>query len=145
MDIAIRAYAEADFNAVASIWFKGWESTGVVLARPVTLAQLRERFPQELARGWAVYVATMGAETIGFLSLHGGTVEQLFVEPRHQGRGVGKRLLDFAKKQLPDGFTLITAVESRAGRFYEREGLTRGETMLHPEHGHKIVRYDWQP
>ncbi len=145
MDAAIRAYAEGDFDAVTSLWLRSWESTGVVLAKPATLAQLRERFPQDLARGWAVHVATLGPDVIGFLALRGDTVEQLFIEPSKQGRGVGKRLLDFAKSEKPNGFTLITAVESRAGRFYEREGLKRGEMTIDPKHGHQIVRYDWRP
>jgi hypothetical protein len=54
-------------------------------------------------------------------------------------------MLDFAKNQLPTGFHLTAAIESRAPRFYEREGLERGEVATHARFGHQIVRYSWQP
>jgi GNAT superfamily N-acetyltransferase len=72
-------------------------------------------------------------------------LEQLFVAPGAQNNGIGKRLLDFAKAKLPGGFHLTTALASRAGRFYEREGLIRGETSVNPRFGHAEVRFDWVP
>ncbi|HWE06229.1 MAG TPA: GNAT family N-acetyltransferase [Rhizomicrobium sp.] len=143
MEIAIRSYADSDSDAVTSIWLSSWQSTGV--PAPVTLSELRERWPQELAKGWVVHVATVGPDVVGFLALHEDKTEQLFVAPGMQGQGIGKRLLDFAKAARPNGFHLTTALESRAGRFYEREGLTRGETTAHARFGHPIVRYDWRP
>lgn len=143
MEISIRSYADSDFDAVSSIWLRSWQSTGV--PAPVTLNELRERWPQELAKGWVIHVATAGPEIVGFLALREDKLEQLFVAPGAQGKGVGKHLLDFAKAARPNGFHLTTALESAAGRFYEREGLTRGETTAHARFGHPIVRYDWRP
>lgn len=141
----IRPYRESDLGAVAALWLASWKSTGVDLDQPVTVADLRNRFPEEVAQGWTVYVATDGAAILGFLSLSEHTLEQLFVAPEHQSRGIGKTLLDFVKTQFPGGFDLITAIESRAPEFYEREGLIRREESLHPVHGHRIVRYEWVP
>ncbi|HWU27231.1 MAG TPA: GNAT family N-acetyltransferase [Rhizomicrobium sp.] len=143
MDICIRPYSEADFDVVTSIWLKSWQSTGV--AAPVTLDELRQRWPQELAKGWAVHVAAIGPDVTGFIALHGNELEQLFIAPEHQGNGIGKQMLDFAKAQRPGGLHLTTALQSRAGRFYEREGLTRGATGVNRRFGHAIVHYDWRP
>ena len=66
MEISIRPYMDSDFDAVTSIWFSSWQSTGV--HAPVTLSELRERWPQELAKGWTVHVATAGPDVIGFLA-----------------------------------------------------------------------------
>ena len=90
-------------------------------------------------------MATAGPDVVAFIALHGDKLEQLFVAPGMQGNGVGKELLDLAKVARPNGFHLTTAAESGAGRFYEREGLTRGETKTHARFGHPIVRYDWRP
>ena len=87
----------------------------------------------------------MGSQIAGFIALHDDQLAQLFVAPSAQNRGVGKILLDFAKAQRPRGFHLDTAAESGAVRFYEREGLIRGELTTHPRFGHAIVRYDWPP
>lgn len=136
----IRPYRDEDFETVTSIWHASWESTGV--PSPVTLDDLQARLPGDL-KVWKVYVATIGEEITGFIAFHDGHLHQLFIAPSHQNRGIGKKLLDFAKEKMPNGFSLTTALESAAGRFYEREGLKRGEISTH-RFGHKIVRYDWR-
>jgi GNAT superfamily N-acetyltransferase len=141
IDIAIRPYADDDFDAVTSLWLRSWRSAGV--PGRVTLEELRERWPDELADGWIVHVATADQTILGFLAYREDTLEQLFIAPASQGRGIGKQLLDFAKAQMPGGFRLHTAAQSRAGRFYEREGLLRGKTSTHRRHGHRIVHYSW--
>lgn len=142
-EMEIRPYREPDFDAVTAIWLTSWQSTGV--DAPVTLAELRERWPQELAKGWTVHVAAMGEEIVGFMGHKPGTLEQLFIAPAHQSQGIGKHLLDFAKQQMPRGFTLQTALKSRAPAFYDREGLERGEKSIHPRFGHEVVTYHWRP
>ena len=145
MDVAIRPYTEADFDAVTSLWLDSWKSSGIEVAQTTTLSTLRERLPREIAHGWAVHVAT-APDVVGFLGLHENEVEQLFVSPAMQGNGIGRRLLDFAKAQKPAGFSLHTAVECEAAwRFYEREGLKRGGTFIHPRLHHQVVQYDWDP
>ena len=142
-DLSVRRYTDQDSGAVTSIWLESWQSTGV--AAPVTLDDLRARWPQELSKGWIVHVAALGAEIIGLVAWHENTLEQLFIAPDYQCQGIGKQLLDFAKAQMPDGFRLHTAAQSRAGRFYEREGLHREGTTTHPKLGHPIVDYAWTP
>jgi GNAT superfamily N-acetyltransferase len=143
MKISIRPYTESDFEDVTSIWRSSWQSTGI--PAPITLDDLRERWPQELAKGWIVHVAVAADRVVGFVAVHGDKLEQLFVVPDRQCCGIGKQLLDFAKKQMPTGFHLTTALESRAPRFYEREGLLRGDQSTHEKLGHQIVRYEWPP
>jgi GNAT superfamily N-acetyltransferase len=146
MEIAIRPYGEADFEAVTKVWFTSWESDGIGLPQPSLQAELRERLPREIAGGWFVYVAMTDTDIVGFLALQEDRLQQLFVAPSVQGRGIGKQLVDFVKAQRPGGFYLTTTpTEGRATRFYEREGLERGEISLHPRFGHEIVRYDWRP
>jgi GNAT superfamily N-acetyltransferase len=139
--IVIASYEKEEFDAVTAIWFDGANSMGV--AMPVTLADLRERWPKEIAAGWKVYVACDGDTPVAFMALNPGKVDQLFVRSAYQGQGIGRRLLDMAKKQMPDGFYLTTAIAGRAHDFYQREGLVRGEISRH-RFGHEIVRYDWR-
>ena len=101
----------------------------------------------EIARGWAVDVATVSSDVIGFLALHDDKLEQLFIAPSAQGKGVGKALLDFAKREKPDGFWLTTSVEnSGSNRFYAREGMIHTRMEPHPRFPENIVRiYEWKP
>jgi putative acetyltransferase len=142
MTILLQPYTDTHFHAVTEIWLESWRSTGI--SSPVTLDELRERWPNELSKGWVVTVATQGLDIVGFMAIHGGQIEQLFIAPEHQSQGIGKRLLDHAKKQIPEGFHLTTALCSRAGQFYEREGLTPGLETTHPRFGHRVIEYWWR-
>ncbi len=143
MVVSIRPYRESDFDAVTLIWRDGHESTGVGVSS--TLEHLRERWALQRSAGCYATVAEDDGVAAGFITYEDTEVKQLYVSPAHQGRGIGKRLLDFAKREMPTGFRLHTAIESRAPKFYEREGLVRGETGRHPRYGNRIVYFTWTP
>ncbi|EIZ78430.1 hypothetical protein WSK_2993 [Novosphingobium sp. Rr 2-17] len=138
----IRPYRDPDLDAVTAIWLDSWRSTGI--SSPVTLEDLRERWPNELAKGWVVNVALRGPDMAGFIATHGNCIEQLFIAPAFQGQRIGKQLLDHAKLQMPAGFHLTTARNGRAGKFYQREGLTPGVETIHPRYGHRVIEYRWR-
>lgn len=144
MEIAVRPYDVADEAAVAAVWGDGWKSTDVS-ADGIDPAKLRGELRQHVTAGWSLYVAVADGRVVGYLAICGDILERLFVSPAMQSQGIGKRLLDFVKAQLPRGFWLTTAVESRAPKFYEREGLVRGATAPDIRWGHLQVRYDWRP
>ncbi len=112
MELTIRPYAEADFDAVTTVWFASWASTEVGLPNPAIRAELRERLPHEIAGDWTVYVAMAGTDIVGFLALQERRFQQLFVAPTMQSRCVGKQLLDFVKAK----WTLLTKVETSCDR-----------------------------
>lgn len=143
MAVSIRRYRESDFDAVTLIWRDGQESTGVGVLS--TLEHLCERWALQRAAGCYAHVAENEGVAVGFITYEDAEVKQLYVAPAHQGQGIGKMLLDFAKREMPMGFRLHTAIESRAPKFYEREGLVPGETGRHPRYGHRIVYFTWMP
>ncbi len=144
--IAIRPYRDQDRATAARIWYAGWHSTGLAFAQQTSEAELFERIGRELALGWSVFLAWDDERPVGFLALRiaARCLDQLFLPPDRHGTGIGTALLDFAKEQLPDGFWLRTSVDNRrACRFYEREGMIRGEEQTHPTLGHLTVIYRW--
>lgn len=106
---------------------------------------MEARIVRELASGWSVHLADDDAGCpVGFLALkpQSRCLDQIFVAPAAQRRGVGQALLDFAKQRMPEGFWLRMAVDNRAAcRFYQRCGFRRGETAAHPTLGHPTVIY----
>ena len=72
-------------------------------------------------------------------------VDQLYVAPGEQGRGLGSRLLHRAKEEAPAGLSLWTFERNgRARKFYERHGFvevrrTRGEN----EEREPDILYRW--
>ena len=91
-----------------------------------------------------VYIAEVGAEPAGSVSVGGGFLRTLYVRPPFQASGVGSALHDFALERLAAFGTrtarLWTLEENwNARRFYERRGwaLTE-ETRVVPFPPHPI-------
>ena len=148
--IDIRRYRDEDRAATAHLWLASWRSTGLGVALEPAEADLYalnyQRIANELAAGWLVHLAWDDDRLVGFLALkpETGCLDQLFILPAAQGKGIGRALLDFGKDRLPNGIWLRTAVDNtRACRFYEHNGFRRGEVATHPVLGHLTVIYRW--
>ena len=93
--------------------------------------EMYESYLSEEGKGW---LCEDGGRVVGFsvASSKDNSIWALFVAPTHEGRGVGKRLLRLACEWLfgrgAGAVTLSTAGQTRADRFYERQGWRRGET-----------------
>jgi GNAT superfamily N-acetyltransferase len=142
-------YREArreDFDAIARVWHESaLYALGAVMEIP-SAGALRSRIDGELASGWALTVAVRRGEIVGFLALKPevAVLDQLFVLPSAQGRGIGGALLDHAKRTMPGGFRLRTAAANeKACRFYVRSGLALIEEGIHPRNGHAVRHYGW--
>lgn len=71
-----------------------------------------------------VWVAEQGERVLGYLRLAAGWLEDLYVRPDVQRRGVGGDLLGLARARRPDGFSLwVFESNHPARRFYRRHGL----------------------
>ena len=84
---------------------------------------------------------------VGVLATSPGWVDQLYVLPGHQGRGVGTALLEHAKAAGDGDLQLWTfARNARARAFYERAGFVAEEQTNgsgNEEH-EPDVRYRWR-
>jgi GNAT superfamily N-acetyltransferase len=111
----------------------------------VTLAS----YPQMLAdhgRGW---IGEENGRVVGFavIDLRHANVWALFVDPAHEGRGIGRALHDamvdwfFAPGR--ERLWLTTEPASRAQRFYERAGWRHTEQLTNGEARYELSRVDW--
>lgn len=145
--ILLRPAGAADRAAIARIWHASAGHGGAPnLPSP---AFLRERVEAALGTLWPeVTVAEAAGEIVAFLALAParGVLEEIFVQPDRIGQGLGRRLLDLAKRRMPGGFTLYTWAQNAPARaFYERAGLVLTQEGRHPERGHPVVHYAWTP
>ncbi len=120
-----------------------------VLSNPARItAQMYADYLEALGRGW---VALVDDEIIGFACADrtDGSIWALFVDPAHEGRGAGKRLLRLAVDWLFEiGFDEVrlgTAADTRADRFYAAQGWTREGMKDDIEVGFRLRRGDWRP
>lgn len=111
-----------------------------------SVSQLRDRIDDELSAGWDLYIATRSSRVVGMLAIEprDAVLDQIFVLPREQRSGVGTRLLNAAKREMPQGFTLrIASANRRAARFYERSGLSHTGVGSHPVTGAPVQYLVW--
>ena len=95
-----------------------------------------------------VWVAEVDGRPFGYLALTGSRLDQLYVAPDHQGRGVGSQLLDKAKALSPAGLQLHTFQRNRRARaFYEARGFvaTSFSDGADNEEQEPDVFYEWCP
>jgi putative acetyltransferase len=79
-------------------------------------------------------VAEDETAVVGFIAVAGTHLDQLFVDPDHQKRGIGARLLAAALQRTPAVLTLDVFEENRVGRrFYERYGFREEKRFWNEE------------
>jgi ribosomal protein S18 acetylase RimI-like enzyme len=144
---SIRTARPDEYDEVARVWMNSWASTGIERASNFLLAKLRARVPLEVEKGWSLFVADDGGVLAAMLALHLPKLylDQLFVAPEYQGDGLGRRLLDFTRQQLPDEIHLRCVRENeKAWRWYEREGFAFEKEEVEPMTGFVMKYYRWK-
>ena len=123
-DVSLRPATADDLAAIAEVHLAARHGAGPAFPRPV--------HTDDEARAWVagwdltaydVWVATDGAEVIGYARCTPTWLDDLYVRPQHQGRGVGAALFDVVTSLRPDGFCLwVFESNTPARAFYRSRG-----------------------
>jgi GNAT superfamily N-acetyltransferase len=143
----IRPARPDEHPEIARVWMNSWASTGLEDASNFLLAKLRARIPMEIEDGWSLFVADHGGAIAAMLALHlpKRYLDQLFVAPEYQGRDLGRHLLAFTRRLLPDEIELRCVRENeKAWRWYEREGFIFEQQKVEPMTGFVMKYYRWR-
>lgn len=117
-----------DVGSIATIWHAGW-ADGHAGHVPAALAD--HRSPADLARlaeerVETTTVAIVDGTVVGFVTVHGDEVEQVYVAHSARGTGVVTALLDAGEAAIartyPSAWLAVVAGNTRARRCYERHG-----------------------
>jgi ribosomal protein S18 acetylase RimI-like enzyme len=143
----IRSARPEEYDEIARVWMNSWASTGLEDASNFLLAKLRARIPQEVEKGWSLFVADDDGTIAAMLALHLPEIylDQLFVAPEYQGRNIGRQLLGLTRQLLPDEIWLRCVRENeKAWRWYEREGFVFEKEAVEPMTGFVMKYYRWK-
>ncbi len=146
-EFVIRPACEDEFDAIARLWMESAAHANLCDPSEAFLSELRARIPQEIAKGWRLYVTDDDGRIVAMLAIvpKNGNLDQIFVAPGRQGEGIGKALLAFARTQMPREIRLRTAAaNARAIAWYEREGFVREKVEQHPASGLIMAYYRWK-
>ena len=144
---------DEQFAAAARIFVEGRRATCAENWTPEYCASLNEeeyllQLRQEKAAGWVCYLHTTKDVPDGIVSINHkvGHIEHLFVTEKARGRGIGMKMLDFARKKLSEHEHPVLSVlntNTRAIALYTRMGwkLTSGtELEFTPEQYPAVVK-----
>lgn len=146
-DLTIRPARADEHDAIARVWMNSWVSTGLDRASDALLSALRARISRGVESGWSLFVADDDGSIAAMLALHLPKMylDQLFVAPQYQGRSLGRRLLAFTRRHLPDEIWLRCVSENeKAWRWYEREGFVFEREAPEPAIGRTMKYYRWK-
>lgn len=147
-DFFIRDYREADFDAVTILWRvarekllpDGQTDTGHYFYED------QDYFRNQILRKNRVWVVEMDNRPVAFMAMENEFIDQLYVHPDHQGKGIGQALLDFARSRFPEHlwlYTLQANVNARA--FYEKNGFIAEKLGFSPPpDSEPDVEYHWR-
>ncbi len=84
-------------------------------------------------------------DLVGFIAFADGWIEQFYILPGHQGRGLGRSLLAIPKTNSPELRLWTFQQNTPARRFYEHHGFAPIEFTdgKGNEHGEPDVLYRW--
>lgn len=133
----VRAAEEAEVDALAKLWYEAWQDAHsrivpAELTRLRTLESFRQRLRADLPN---VRVVGPSGAPLGFCTVKGDELYQLFVSGQSRGSGVAVALIDDAEARLSasgvDTAWLACAIgNDRAARFYEKRGWRLAGTVV---------------
>ena len=143
----LRPYRVEDEDVSIEVWRQTWQQAYPSIDFAARVAWWRERWRNELVPNAQIIVAEQASALIGFVTIDDkGYLDQLVVSPDHWGSELANALVDEAKRLSPAGVTLLVNKDnSRAIRFYERNGFAHAGDDVNPTSGRPVLKMMWQP
>lgn len=146
--VVFRRASVADAAEVATVYIASRRGAAAYLPTVGTDAEIRAFVVDRMVPERETWVAEAGGRIVAVLALDGDMVDQFYVAPGDQRRGVGDAMLAHAKRLRPAGLRLYAFQRNIPARhFYEArgfvaKGLTDGAANMERE---PDVLYEWTP
>jgi GNAT superfamily N-acetyltransferase len=148
--LIVRRATADDATGIGDVWLASWRATfDFPPSHPDD--DVRRWLTTELvprSETWVVADPSADGRVVALMALSDEKVEQLYVAPDWIGHGVGRRLIDLAKRRRPEGVDLFCfQVNASARRFYEHLGFVAVEfgDGTGNEERQPDVLYRWEP
>ena len=144
----IRDYRPEDFDAVTILWRVAREKSLPEFqnAKGHFFFEDQDYFRHHILKENKVFVVEGDRRPIAFMAMRHEFVDQLYVHPDYQNRGVGKALLDYARQLSPEHVWLYTLqINVNARAFYEKNGFVAEKFGVSPPpENEPDVEYHWR-
>ena len=158
METILRLYEAKDLTQVVGLWYGTWHSSFPEIQHPQPYHVWKDRFRDRLVRRGEVWIAEIEGQIAGFIvvfkdeyqlcsnSTTAGELNQIFVDPTYQNRGIGTVLLKKAKEISPQGLRLKTLQSNtKACSFYKKHDFLPGKRSINKINGQPNIEYNWLP
>ena len=148
MTIRLRPYAAADEDAAIALWQRTWALAYPQIAFNKRVDWWRTRWRDELVPVATIVIAERDGALIGLVTIDEktGYLDQLVVAPECWRSGVGRRLVDEAKRLSPGTIELhVNQDNTRAIAFYVKEGFAVTGESVSKLSGLPLFVMTWQP
>ncbi len=146
LTVSIREATIADDDDIADLYVASRADALGYLHRVRSDDEDRAWIKSVVLRRGITWVAHLQDQVVGFLTLLGSDVDQLYLLPGVYRQGVGSKLLEMAKQASPEHLHLYTfQSNARARAFYEAHGFkaTRFGDGTRNEEQEPDVYYEW--
>jgi ribosomal protein S18 acetylase RimI-like enzyme len=118
MSLNIRLYLKEDFDPVTRAWRRALEDNFPEFMRTKghTPEEDRVYFRETILVRNRVWVAEWDGQVCGFMAIQGSFIDHLYIDPGFQRRGIGKALLEQARRLSPESLYLYTFQSNARGR-----------------------------
>lgn len=124
----IRPYSESGKEQIVSIWEQSVLATHHFLT-PSDFHHIKEIVKSIDFNSFAVFCLVHQNKVIGFIGVAEKKVEMLFLSPQYFGKGLGKKLMQYAIKELHANEVDVNEQNRDAFAFYQKMGFETYERL----------------
>ncbi len=141
-----RTSTEQDTSRILEIWREAVDATHHFLS-----PQDREAIDREVSAFFPKVRFTLAVDEadkpLGFMFLHEGHLEALFIDPNYHGKGIGNTLIKAALVDHPNLTTDVNEQNAQAIGFYERMGFVKTGRLATDGQGrpYPLIHLQFQP
>ena len=145
---SIREYRPDDFDALTIVWRISREKSLPEFQREKGhfFYEDQNYFQNHILQNNQVWVVESEQRPVAFMAISKDFIDQLYIHPDYQRRGIGQALLDFARTLSPDHLWLYTLqINIGARAFYENNGFVAERFGISPPpENEPDVEYHWR-
>lgn len=121
-DFIIEKYIDKDREQILNVWEKSVLVTHSFLSL-IDFEEIKKLVQTFNFNNFEVYCLKQKDEVVGFIGLAERKIEMLFLSPDYIGKGLGRKLTDFAFSELKADKVDVNEQNIKAVKFYEKIGF----------------------
>jgi len=140
-EIQIVRYSDKYRDRLLDVWERSVLATHDFLD-PTEFQKIKSHVMEIDFNNFEVYCLVHKEDVCGFLGVLDRKAEMLFIAPEHMGKGLGRRLMQYAIRQLKTEFVDVNEENPSAVGFYKKLGFSVFERTEKDDQGndHPLLR-----